>query len=105
MSLILKPSLFASWIPDGKIILKPKIFATIIALDSTTGDTLRKISNTETLNSDTLRKIEVTEKFNGDTERKLKNNENFVEYEELADIYIEAVVASDHGFLQLYQNL
>ena len=75
MSIVVKPFVAIAWIPDGQIVLQPKIFITIIALDKTSGDTLRKIANTENINSDTLRKINATENFRGNTNRQLKATE------------------------------
>lgn len=90
MGLILKPKVIASWIPYGKIIVKPEIFATIVPpanIERVFADTLRKVSKIEevkgdtvrrlrvlptTIFADTVRKISKIETVDGDTLRRIR---------------------------------
>lgn len=81
MSAIIKPEIFASWIPTGKIFLEPLIFATYIPApvhEKNSADTLRKISKEESAGVDTLRKIGQREKFSADTKRALLKTEKAI---------------------------
>ena len=70
MSATIKPEIFISWIPTGKIFLKPVIFASIIpATERATADSLRQLVTSESINTDTLRQVETSEKFSADTLR------------------------------------
>lgn len=71
MGIKISPKIFITWIPNGRINFIPLPFATIIALDKTSGDTLRKVAKTEANNSDTLRKIKTIEKVKVDTKRQI----------------------------------
>ena len=79
MSIILKPSVAVAWIPNGKIIVKPAIVATVAPSDvvKVSADTLRKIKKTENVKADTLRQIKaLPTKIIGDTLRKISKLEN-----------------------------
>ena len=81
MSATIKPEIFASWIPTGKIIFEPLIFATYIPApvhEKIPADTLRKISKEESTGVDTLRKVGQSEKFSTDTKRALLKTEKSI---------------------------
>ncbi|MBR6712129.1 MAG: hypothetical protein IKI76_03950 [Selenomonadaceae bacterium] len=70
MSATIKPEIFISWIPTGKVYLKPVIFASIIPTpEKATADSLRQLVTSESINTDTLRQVETSEKFSADTLR------------------------------------
>ena len=92
MSAAIKPEIYISWIPTGKIGLKPQIYATIIQApihekisadtnrklsnpESTHGDLQRKIGNGEKISADVYRHVFSTDTVIADTERKLSVEE------------------------------
>ena len=91
MSASIKPEIFISWIPTGKINLQPLIFASFIPApekananllrkvstsESTHADLARQIKNNETSSADLLRNVIDSENFSADTKRKLFSEEN-----------------------------
>ena len=70
MSATIKPEIFISWIPTGKVYLKPAIFMSIIPIpEKATADSLRQLVTSESINTDSLRQVETYEKFSADTFR------------------------------------
>ena len=77
MSIKLKPAVCISWLPMGRIHLKPIIYATVIPVFrqpvQVSGDTSRKLRVAFTVHADTLRDIRIVKKITvtGDTERRI----------------------------------
>ena len=71
MSATIKPEIYISWIPIGKVYLKPTtIFASIIPVpEKATADSLLQIVIPESTSADSLRQVENGEKFSADTFR------------------------------------
>ena len=106
MSINIKPKIIVSWIPNGKIILKPLFFATVIKLDKASADTLRKISATEKIQVDTIRKIKSLENVQVSTNRHLMKTENIAvdtkrKIEALENIQSDTLRRIRHGYIHL----
>ena len=77
MSIKLKPAVCISWLPMGRIHLKPIIYATVIPVFrqsvQVSGDTSRRLNTSIAMRSDTLRDIRIVKKITvmGDTERRI----------------------------------
>ena len=77
MSIKLKPAVCISWLPVGRIHLKPIIYATVIPVFrqpvQVSGDTSRKLKLSCSIHADTLRDIRIVKKstVTGDTERRI----------------------------------
>lgn len=72
MSATIKPEIYISWIPTGKVYLKPVIFASIIPVpEKTTADSLRQVVTSESINADSFRQVENSESFSADTLREV----------------------------------
>ena len=77
MSIKLKLAVCISWLPMGRIHLKPIIYATVIPVFrqpvQVSGDTSRKLRVAFTVHADTLRDIRIVKKITvtGDTERRI----------------------------------
>ena len=77
MSIKLKPAVCISWLPMGRIHLKPIIYATVIPVFRQTaqvnGDTSRRLNTSIAMRADTLRDIRIVKKITvtGDTERRI----------------------------------
>lgn len=81
MGAAIKPEIFISWIPDGKVNIAPKIYISVVYVphvEKATADTLRNISKLETFSADTQRKIGNTESTRADLNRKVKNLEKAI---------------------------
>ena len=77
MSIKLKPAVCISWLPMGRIHLKPIIYATVIPVFrqpvQVSGDTSRRLNTSIAMRADTLRDIRIVKKITvtGDTERRV----------------------------------
>ena len=77
MSIKLKPGICISWLPMGRIHLKPIIYATVIPVFrqavKVRGDTSRSLNTSIATHADTLRDIRIVKKITvtGDTERRI----------------------------------
>ena len=77
MSIKLKPAVCISWLPMGRIHLKPIIYATVIPVFrqsvQVSGDTSRKVTSSCSVHADTLRDIRIVKKITvtSDTERRI----------------------------------
>ena len=77
MSIKLKPAVCISWLPMGRIHLKPIIYATVIPVFrqsvQVSGDTSRRLNTSIAMRADTLRDIRIVKKITvmGDTERRI----------------------------------
>ena len=77
MSIKLKPAVCISWLPMGRIHLKPIIYATVIPVFRqsvrVSGDTSRRLNTSIAMRADTLRDIRIVKKITvtGDTERRI----------------------------------
>ena len=77
MSIKLKPAVCISWLPFGRVHLKPIIYATVIPVFRQSvqvrGDTSRHINTAISMRADTLRDIRIVKKITvtGDTERRI----------------------------------
>ena len=77
MSIKLKPAVCISWLPMGRIHLKPIIYATVIPVFrqpvQASGDTSRRLNTSIAMRADTLRDIRIVKKITvmGDTERRI----------------------------------
>ena len=89
----IKPAVYLSWVPLGKVSIKPLVLATYIAgasvptkingdlkrevqsEETTTVDLSRAIEKSETLTGDLLRQIDTTKTVGGDTSRQVKAEE------------------------------
>ena len=94
MSASIKPEIYASWIPNGKINLTPQIFISYIPngkikatpqiyasvvyvphIEKATADTSRNVSKLENISADTFRKVGNAENTRADLNRNVKNVE------------------------------
>jgi len=77
MSIKLKPVVCISWLPFGRVHLKPIIYATVIPVFRQSvqvrGDTSRRLNLSCSVHADTLRDIRIVKKITvtGDTERRI----------------------------------
>ena len=77
MSIKLKPSIYISWLPMGRIHLKPIIYATVIPVFrqpvQVSGDTSRRLNTSIAMRADTLRDIRIVKKIQvtGDVLRRI----------------------------------
>ena len=77
MSIKLKPAVCISWLPMGRIHLKPIIYATVIPVFrqsvQVSGDTSRRLNTSIAMRADTLRDIRIVKKITvtGDTQRRI----------------------------------
>ena len=77
MSIKLKPAVCISWLPMGRIHLKPIIYATVIPVFrqpvQVRGDTSRSLNTSIAMRADTLRDIRIVKKIKvlGDTQRRI----------------------------------
>lgn len=77
MSIKLKPAVCISWLPMGRIHLKPIIYATVIPVFrqpvQVSGDTSRRLNTSIAMRADTLRDIRIVKQITvtGDTERRI----------------------------------
>ena len=77
MSIKLKPAVCISWLPMGRIHLKPIIYATVIPVFrqsvQVSGDTSRRLNTSIVMRADTLRDIRIVKKITVtcDTERRI----------------------------------
>ena len=77
MSIKLKPAVCISWLPMGRIHLKPIIYATVIPVFrqsvKVSGDTSRRLNLSCSIHADTLRDIRIVKKITviGDTQRRI----------------------------------
>ena len=77
MSIKLKPVVCISWLPMGRIHLKPIIYATVIPVFrqsvKVSGDTSRRLNISIAMRADTLRDIRIVKKITvtGDTQRRI----------------------------------
>ena len=77
MSIKLKPAVCISWLPFGRVHLKPLIYATVIPVFrqsvKVSGDTSRRLNTSISMRADTLRDIRIVKKITvtGDTERRI----------------------------------
>ena len=77
MSIKLNPAVCISWLPMGRIHLKPIIYATVIPVFrqsvKVSGDTSRRLNTSIAMRADTLRDIRIVKKITvmGDTERRI----------------------------------
>lgn len=77
MSIKLKPAVCISWLPFGRVHLKPIIYATVIPVFRQSvqvrGDTSRHLNTAISMRADTLRDIRIVKKITvtGDTERRI----------------------------------
>ena len=77
MSIKLKPAVCISWLPFGRVHLKPIIYATVIPVFRQSvqvrGDTSRHLNTGIAMRADTLRDIRIVKKITvtGDTERRI----------------------------------
>ena len=77
MSIKLKPAVCISWLPFGRVHLKPIIYATVIPVFRQSvkvrGDTSRRLNTSIAMRADTLRDIRIVKKITvtGDTERRI----------------------------------
>ena len=77
MSIKLKPGICISWLPMGRIHLKPIIYATVIPVFrqpvQVSGDTSRRLNLSCSVHADTLRDIRIVKKITvmGDTQRRI----------------------------------
>ncbi len=77
MSIKLKPAVCISWLPFGRVHLKPIIYATVIPVFRQSvqvrGDTSRHLNTAIAMRADTLRDIRIVKKITvtGDTERRI----------------------------------
>lgn len=81
MSAAVKPEIFISWIPQGKIGLTPLIFATYIHTpihEKISADTKRNVSKTESSGVDLQRQIGNSENSPADTRRNIQRNEKII---------------------------
>lgn len=79
MSAAIKPEIYISWIPNGKIIFTPQIYATVTFtphVEKATADTSRNIKKLESFSADLNRKIGTTENPRADLRRTVKASEN-----------------------------
>ena len=77
MSIKLKPAVCISWLPMGRIHLKPIIYATVIPVFrqpvQVSGDTSRRLNTSIAMRADTLRDIRIVKKITvtSDTQRRI----------------------------------
>ena len=77
MSIKLKPAVCISWLPFGRVHLKPIIYATVIPVFrqpvQASGDTSRRLNTSIAMRADTLRDIRIVKKITvtSDTERRI----------------------------------
>jgi len=77
MSIKLKPAVCISWLPFGRVHLKPIIYATVIPVFrqsvQVSGDTSRKVTSSCSVHADTLRDIRIVKQITvtGDTQRRI----------------------------------
>ena len=77
MSIKLRPGICISWLPMGRIHLKPIIYATVIPVFrqpvQVSGDTSRRLNTSIAMRADTLRDIRIVKQITvtGDTERRI----------------------------------
>ena len=77
MSIKLKPVVCISWLPFGRVHLKPIIYVTVIPVFrqsvQVSGDTSRRLNTSIAMRADTLRDIRIVKKITvtGDTERRI----------------------------------
>ena len=77
MSIKLKPAVCISWLPFGRVHLKPIIYATVIPVFrqsvQVSGDTLRSLNTSIAMRADTLRDIRIVKKITvtSDTQRRI----------------------------------
>ena len=77
MSIKLKPAVCISWLPFGRVHLKPIIYATVIPVFRQSvkvrGDTSRSLNTSIAMRADTLRDIRIVKKITimGDTQRRI----------------------------------
>ena len=112
----LKPEIYISWIPTGKISLKPQIYATIIQAptiekaradlsrniskaESASGDLNRQVGNGETVSADVYRHVFSTDTAVADTTRKL-----FTE-EKVSGDTLKKIVQSDEIHADTLRNI
>ena len=76
MGVSIKPQIFISWIPNGKINFNPQIWASVVYVphvEKSTADTSRNISKQEKFSADTNRKIGIADNARADLKRSVKN--------------------------------
>ena len=78
MSASIKPQIFISWIPNGKINFTPQIYVSVVFVphvEKATADTSRNLSKLENISADTFRKVGNAENTRADLKRNVKNVE------------------------------